>query len=232
MNDRDLLAAEHALGLLEGQALLEARGLTATDPGFAAAVDDWQERLAPLFDEVGEQAPRKELWQHIRAEIAAAPPGGGNVVALKRRLGMWQGLAAGASAIAASLALVVAFDATRPPAIVEPAAPIMLASLMSPSKDIMLSAALEADHRTLTLMPGKITPPPGRRLALWLIPSDGRPRSLGTLGGKTERMIVDPGMAEHFDEEPMLALTIEPATGAPVAQPSGPMVASGQLRLI
>ena len=50
MSDRDLLAAEYALGLLEGEALLEARGLSATDRDFGDAVDGWLERLAPWLD--------------------------------------------------------------------------------------------------------------------------------------------------------------------------------------
>lgn len=230
MSDRDLLAAEYALGLLEGEQLLEARGLAATDPAFARVVESWSERLGPWFDEFGEHEPRRETWERIRIAIAAAPEGG-NIVELKRRLGFWKGLSAGASAIAASLALVVGFNAIRePPAIQAPAAPIMAASLMSPSKEVMLSAAFEADGRTLTLMPGKMAPPRGRSYQLWVIPADGRPRPLGMVGNKADRMAVEPAMVEHFHEQPMLALTIEPESGAPGGLPSGPMVASGQLR--
>jgi len=230
MSDRDLLAAEYALGLLEGEALLEARGLAASDRAFAGAVESWHERLAPWLDDIGEQAPPATAWDRVRAAIAAAPAGG-NVIELKRRLGVWQGLTAAATAVAASLALVVCFNATRQPSAIEtPAAPIMAASLMSPAKEVMLSAAFEADGRTLTLMPGKMAPPPGRSVQLWVIPADGKPRSLGMVGGKAERMVVKLEMVEHFHEQPMLALSIEPEGGAPGGQPSGPMVASGQLR--
>jgi len=230
MSDRDLLAAEYALGLLEGEALLEACGLAASDRAFADAVERWHERLAPWFDEIGEQAPPAAAWDRVRAAIAATAAGG-EVVELKRKLGLWQGLTAAATAVAASLALVVGFNATRQPTAIEtPAAPIMAASLMSPAKEVMLSAAFEADGKTLTLMPGKMAPPPGRTVQLWVIPADGRPRSLGMLGGTAERMAIAPEMVEHFHQQPMLALSIEPKGGAPGGQPSGPMVASGQLR--
>jgi anti-sigma-K factor RskA len=230
MSDRDLLAAEHALGLLEGEQLLEARGRVASDAAFARAVEAWQRRLAPLFEEIGEQVPPEATWDRVRAAIASARDGG-DIVQLKRRLGVWKGLSAGASAIAASLALVVGYNAIqRPSAIEAPAAPIMVASLMSPANDVMLSAACEADGRTLTLMPGQMTPPPGRTVQLWLIPADGKPRSLGMVGGRAQRIEVAPEMAEHFHEQPMLTLTIEPMGGAPGGRPSGPMVASGQLR--
>ncbi len=231
MNERDLLAAEYALALLEGEQLLHARGRIVADAAFARAVESWQERLAPLFDEIGEQAAPDAAWERIRAAIAALPADGAKVVELKRKLGFWKGLSAAASAIAAGLALVVGFDAIRPPPAVEaPGAPIMVASLMSPSKEVMLSAACEPDGRTLTLMPGEMAPPPGRSVQLWLIPADGRPRSLGLVAGKAQRIAVGPDMAEHFHEEPMLALSIEPEGGAPGGRPSGPMVASGQLR--
>ncbi len=230
MSESDLLAAEYALGLLEGEALLEARGLAATDAAFARAVEDWQRRLAPLFDEIGEQAPPEDLWERIRQAIAGLPEGG-NVIELKRKVSLWKGLSAAASAVAASLAVVVGYNVIREPsAITAPAAPIMLASLMSPTKDVMLSAAFEADGRTLTLMPGKMAPSRGRSYQLWVIPSDGKPRPLGMVGDKSERMAVEPAMVEHFHEQPMLALTIEPEGGAPGGRPSGPMVASGQLR--
>lgn len=230
MTKRDQLAGEYALGLLEGEELLAARGLAATDAAFARAVEDWQERLAPWFDEFGERKPPAETWERIRASLAAAPPGG-NVVELKRKLGFWKGLSVASSAIAASLALVVGYNAMQQPTAIEaPAAPIMAASLMSPSKEVMLSAAFEADGKTLTLMPGKMAPPPGRIVQLWVIPADGKPRSLGTVGMAAERMAVEPAMVEHFHEQPMLALSLEPMGGAPGGQPSGPMVASGQLR--
>jgi len=230
MSDHDLLAAEYALGLLEGAPLLEARGLAATDAVFARAVEQWQERLAPLFDEIGEGVPPETLWERIRLGITAAPEGS-NVVELKRRLSIWKGLSVAASAVAASLALVVGYNAMRPPPVIQaPAAPIMVASLMSPAKDVMLSAAFEADGRTLTLMPGKMAPSRGRSYQLWVIPADGKPRPLGMVGDKADRMAVAPAMVDHFHEQPMLALSIEPEGGAPGGRPSGPMVASGQLR--
>lgn len=230
MTEREQLAGEYALGLLEGEELLAARGLAASEPAFARAVEDWQQRLAPWFDEFGEKRPSAETWERIRASIAAAPVAG-NVIELKRKLGFWKALSAASSAIAASLALVVGYNATQQPTTIDArAAPIMAASLMSPSKEVMLSAAFEADGKTLTLMPGKMAPPPGRTVQLWVIPADGKPRSLGTVGMAAKRMAVEPAMVEHFHQQPMLALSIEPMGGAPGGRPSGPMVASGQLR--
>ncbi len=57
MTQTDTLAAEYALGLLEGEDLLRARGMVASDPDFAAAVARWERQLAPLLDEVPAATP-------------------------------------------------------------------------------------------------------------------------------------------------------------------------------
>ena len=65
LSPEELLAAEFALRLLEGEALLEARGRFAREPQFAARVAWWEDRLAPLLDELGGAEPGPELWTRI-----------------------------------------------------------------------------------------------------------------------------------------------------------------------
>ena len=71
MTADDRLAAEYAIGLLEGQDLLDARGRVASDPAFAQAVEWWEERLAPLLDGIAETAPPEQLFARIVAAIDA-----------------------------------------------------------------------------------------------------------------------------------------------------------------
>ena len=47
--EQDLLAAELALGLLDGTERAEALRLCLSDPAFARAVDAWSIRLSPLL---------------------------------------------------------------------------------------------------------------------------------------------------------------------------------------
>ena len=235
MNERELLAAEHALGLLEGEALLEARGMVASDVEFARSVEAWEQRLAPMLDEIGEATPPAALWNRIRSALAEVDVQEGNVIALRRRLGFWKGLSAAATAIAASLALVVAYQVTRPPpAPVAPAAqaPVMVASLMSEDKTMILSAAFRSEDNSLMLMPGEMAPAPGRSHELWIIPADGTPRSLGLVGAGEERMAVDPAMAPHFADAATLAVSVEPEGGSPGDVPTGPVIATGQLHRV
>lgn len=231
MSNRDLLAAEYALGLLEGEDLQAAQSFAACDPDVAAAVAWWDDRFGSMFAEIGEEAPPGGVWRRIQQRIATLPSDAGNVLQLKRRVGFWKGVSLATSAIAASLAFVMVSDFTQRQGLVETsAAPVMVASLMTPSKDVVLSAACEPDGRTLTLMPGEMAPTKGGTYRLWLIPADGRPRSLGVVGMKAKRMTLAPEIVEFFRHEPMLALTLEPDGSSPGGVPGGPIVASGQLR--
>lgn len=49
--DREALAAELALGLLDGQARADALRLRLGDPVFAALVEAWEVKLSPLYSE-------------------------------------------------------------------------------------------------------------------------------------------------------------------------------------
>ena len=231
MTDREYLAAEYALGILEGEELVEARGLLASDEDFAREVEAWEERLAPLFDEMGEETPPEALWQRVKAEIDNGRAG--DVVDLRKRLGWWKGMTAAASAVAASLALVVAYDVTRPPPPVEaPAArgPVMVASLMSEDNAMMASAAWMPEARSLMVMPGSMPADPGHSHELWIIPADGKPRSLGLVSGDApHKMAVPAAMATYFAEAATLAISVEPEGGSPGDGPTGPVIASGSL---
>lgn len=230
MTERDHLAAELALGLLEGAELLEARGLMASDADFAHLVAAWEERFSPLFDEFRGAEPPAEMKERILRSLEF---GDGNVVVtLRKRLGWWKGAAAVASAVAASLALVVAYDVTRPPPPVARPAPaeMMVASLMSPDQEMMLSATWLADRGSLMLTPGDMPPEPGRSHELWIIPADGTPRSLGLVQAEQpSRMDVPAPLQAQFAGGATLAISIEPAGGSPAAGPTGPVVASGVL---
>ena len=72
--ERGELAAEYALGVLDGEALARARSLAAGDPVFRAEVARWSGRLAPLLDDVAPVAPPARAWPQIDAAISAPPP--------------------------------------------------------------------------------------------------------------------------------------------------------------
>ncbi len=97
-HDLDMMAAELVLGLLgPGEPAQEA-----ATPAFNRAVDAWQDRLAPLLDEVALVAPPPRLWTAIQAAIGDAPASTQHRPGLWNSLRFWRGFGFGAGALGAA----------------------------------------------------------------------------------------------------------------------------------
>lgn len=236
-DDFDLLAGEYALGLLEGEDLFRARSLLESDDGFRARVSHWSARLAPLLDEVEAVVPPAGLWARVERSIApsgpersAAPAASSNVHVLRRRVNLWRGYAAAATALAASLAFfLVARPADSP--VPPPAAPPLVAMMGSEGGTARLVASFDPDRRSLVVAPAAgVEAVPGHSHELWLIPADGKPRSMGLVApGAPRRMAIAAPLLAEMKPEATLALSVEPTGGSPSGQPTGPVIASGKL---
>ena len=226
--ERDLLAAELALGLLEGEERAAAQALAARDHGFRAAVGAWTARLAPMLDEVDGIAPPPALWDRVEAGIA--PPPASNVVQLRRRMNLWRGYSLAATAIAASLALVLVTRPSAPPA---PAAPQTLVAMMqSQAGPARLVATYDAATRRLVVQAAAgMAPAAGHAHELWLIPaSGGKPHPMGIVSATApNKMDVPMPMAADVREGASFAISVEPPAGSPTGLPTGPVIAQGKL---
>jgi anti-sigma-K factor RskA len=258
--ERDPLAAEFALGVLDGEGLTAARSLLRQDAEFRASVARWTGRLAPLLDEVSSVTPPAHLWQAIESQLEprtaagtiAPRPANDNVDRLRRRVGMWQGATAAATALAASLALVVTTRPpptpvsqpieqapsdglpttvpARPPA-AQDAQPPMIAMLSDEQQKAgMLVASWDPAKRRLTLVAaGAMPSDPERSNELWVIPADGKPRSLGVVPRPRMHLDLSDAIARQMHDGVTLAVSIEPIGGSPTGGPTGAVIASGKL---
>lgn len=233
-DEDDILAAEHALGLADAAARVEA------DPAFAAAVDAWRARLLPMMG-AAETPPPPELWAKIAGAIPAAvhapaPPA--------PRTDRWRIATFVASAAAAVLALLlvvrpggeapVAPPALRPaPVATAPATPhIMVAALTPEAGDGMVSVTFDDKVGQMTVMPMKMDAG-GKSPELWMIPADGKPRSLGVIPEKkAATMRVAPAHRAMLGAGVVLAVSLEPAGGSPTGLPTGPVVMKGKMQLV
>lgn len=235
--ERDLLAAEHALRLLEADELARAQALALADPLFGEQVEAWQARLAPFAAELQGEHPDPALWTRIEQAISASPLGG-NVIALQRRVKLWRAYGTGATAIAASLALVVGYQASRDAAAPEPVqqaqpAPMLVASLASDEADTALAVTYHEATSSLLVTPTRLQGMEGRDHELWIIPEGGKPISLGLVrGGSPSRHTISSEIAPHFRQRSSIALSVEPYGGSPTGQPTGPVIAAGELGII
>lgn len=224
MPEQDRLAAEHALRLLEGQELMTARGLMAGDPAFAAAVADWEEKLAPLYDGTPGTAPSPAMWARIEAELARPAPSA-DIATLEGRVRRWQI----ASAFSAAAAIVLAFFAlpgtqAPPPA---PEAPLM-ANIPIADTPLRLAVTYLPERSEMLVSASGLTADGVHDHELWLVTPDDGAQSLGVVvPGEQKRVTVDAALAQHISEGAQMVLTREPLGGAPADGTAGPVVAEG-----
>jgi anti-sigma-K factor RskA len=229
-----MLAAEHALRLLEGDDLAEAQRLERSDPAFATAVAQWQERLAPVFDDFLEAVPDPSVWRRIQTSVR---PANDNLASVSRRLRLWRGYGIAASAVAASLALFVGFNVggrleqvAAPAPMAQAERAVLVATLASQDEVTSLSVAYDGEQGSLLVSPGRLRRAPGRVHELWIIPAGGQPISLGLIRAtEPQRLPIAREIAPHFRQRSAIALSVEPVGGSPKDGPTGPVVASGEL---
>lgn len=234
MTERELLAAEHALRLLEGEELLAARRLEAEDAAFAAEVRAWEERFAPLFDIVAHEPPPAGMWERIARRLEE--PAGGELVVLRQKLARWRAGAI-AAAIAASVLLLLQVQPRSAPPVTPPApaqqAPMLLASLASENGAEALTLAYRPGRRELMVNAARLSSPAGRSRELWIIPAGAKPISLGVVApGEERRRTLNPAMAARFQKGATIAISDEPEGGSPGGQPTGDVLVAGNLLTI
>lgn len=230
-DDDDLLAAELVFGLIDGAEARAAESRLARDDAFAEAHARWQAYAAALF--AGEElVPRPSVWSAIAARLPANDSGNdaGQPMVRLTRLRRWQG-----AALAASLAALVfgGIAWQRPaevPVAMPPAAP-MVAVLTGKQGSFAIS--FDSATRRISAVPAGLAS--GLNLGahsteLWVIPADGKPRSLGlvnasaagaSLPGATAASLMAGGVT--------LAVSVEPRGGSPTGLPTGPVILTGKL---
>ncbi|EDL48148.1 anti-sigma factor domain-containing protein [Erythrobacter sp. SD-21] len=231
----DMMAAEYALGLLEGEELLAARGREARDPEFAAEVAFWQDRLTPLLDEVDAATPREEVWERISAALADTGESG-EVVSLASRLRRWKLAAsvATAAAVAAVTLLVVSPTQSPSPVPATSQAPLA-ASIPIADTQLRLAVTYLPDRQELLVSASGLTADGVHDHELWLVPqSENTPLlSLGVVApGEERRYPLAAEVAAEMADGSGLVLTREPLGGKPRDADAGPVVAEGRLQKI
>jgi anti-sigma-K factor RskA len=221
------LAAEYALGVLDGPERARAEALAARDPAFAAEVAAWQARLAPLADDVAPVSPPESLWARIEARLPVALPERKPSPArpgLWRNLAFWRGLSFGSLGLAAASVAALVIVARTP-------APVPLLARLGPAAGgATFVAAVDPQRRAVMVIPAALGGADARVPELWLIPADGVPRSLGVFDpDHPAAMPIPEALMPHMTRSAALAVTLEPPGGAPGGRPTGPVIAQGTL---
>ena len=225
LSENDIaLAGEYVLGLLDAAGEATAQARIATDTVFAAEVDAWRERLASMAGGADTTAPDK-IWADIEN---ALPRKTGQDVG-RGKLRLWQGLSAASMAVAAYLGVLLWAQPFVPN--IESPAPLV-AALGSENGKTAITARYDRQSGELLMTPvalntGKLYP------EIWIVPADGKARSLGMMAvGKPTLVAVTPEMREFMAAGGTLAITPEPQGGAPNGSATGPIIASGKITVI
>lgn len=223
----EAIAAEYVLGVLPAEERVPVALRIGQDRTFADLVDRWEVRLAPLglgYSDV--EAPARVKAALDRQLFSSAAPG----PALPAREGFWQSLGFWRGVSAASLAafaLAVAMPVLSPP----PSPPRMLASLQPKSSDVQYVAFLDKGRHEVALAHVSGEKNAGRDFELWMIEGGSAPISMGVLpAGSMIRIELSPEAQRKLAAGAVLAISLEPTGGSPTGQPTGPVVAAGDLR--
>jgi anti-sigma-K factor RskA len=227
-----LLAAEYALGTLEGGDRSRAEALEASEDDFRAEVDRWRRHLLALDDTASPHQPGLELWQHIHAGLgvqsvlaqSTSREGTGvlhatwlSSLAFWRRLGL-----AGIATTLLLAALLWTGTTSR-----ELQLPSYVAVLSAP--DGRAAAIINAySDGTVELVPlDKISVPQGRTIEVWMQQTDMTgPVSIGRLDA-ARRMKFDLNSAGRPGLKDFFALTLEQSGGSPTGAPTGAILMKG-----
>lgn len=230
---RDAEAAEYVVGTL---AIAERRAFErdmAADPALARAVRDWEARLDPLAEAVAPVEPGADLWSAIRRAIGGqdgARESGAEIVdlarhaALRRSRSTWRGVAVGASALAAMLALYVAADRVIPGL----ARPTLVAVVNRSGELPALLVRIDPRAGLVQVRALAAETPPDRSLELWSVRAGEAPRSLGIVGAEVTRAVLPSGAGRSL-ENATIAVSVEPRGGSATGLPTGPVVYTGRL---
>jgi len=238
LTSQQMFAAEHALGLLEGEELLEARVRMGRDEPFTKAVQDWEDRLAPLFGEIESAEPSPELWTRIEAHVHAIKPASpAQVIDLTARLKRWRWTAGITSAAAAIMLAVMLFNPGSEPGAVVPsnngtvlaAADPLVAQMPIGDTGLRLDVTYIPESERLLVSAIGLTADGVHDHELWLVPANGG--ALQSLGVVVPGDVLSQELAQditaNMGDGVGLVLTREPIGGKPADQDAGPVVAEG-----
>lgn len=237
------LAGEYVLGTLRGAARQRFEAMRREDPALAAVVRQWEAGLTPLAERVAPVEPPARVWKAIETRIDSAR-GASSIAPAKATgsslspvrgsslwssLAFWRTFGLTAGGLASVLLATFLYLATGPrgepvfvavltdPRAVATAPPHLVVSMHSP--DLLRVRMVRAWQGVEK-----------KSLELWVLPTQGKPRSLGTFtNAPGDTMIkittADPRVQGAY----ALAVSVEPPGGSPTGQPTGPVVASGSI---
>jgi anti-sigma-K factor RskA len=229
-----VLAAEYVLGVLGGEERRAVEARMAEEASFAREIAEWEEKLGGMASYVPPATPPAQTWLRIQASLGEQPFSDTPApTSIWQSLGFWRGISIGSSVLAAACVAALLYVGTRapPPAPARtPGTPLLATLTGAQTKMPNFVAAIGADSRSLTIVPASLLTTDKRSMELWLIPQGGKPASLGLISaGQAVQLNLPPELAQQVATGASLAVSLEPPGGSPTGQPTGEVIALGNL---
>jgi anti-sigma-K factor RskA len=239
-DENELRCAEYALGVLDARERAALEQDVERDPALQRTLDDWHRRLAPLALDVRAIAPPARVWTRIQRDLgflsartsdAPAPRG------LWHSLDLWRWIGIGAS-VAALVLLGVnlkSLQQTTPAPQQVPTATVdngyMVATIARKDGVAHWTATVDIHNSRMIVVPAVLASvDPDKATELWLIPANHKPIALGVFPAReSATMHLPPEIMAQLNAQAVLAVSLEPTGGSPTGQPTGPVLATGEM---
>jgi anti-sigma-K factor RskA len=238
-DDQDRLAAEHVLGLLEGDERGLAERLLASDGGFQAQVEQWRRRFSEWDSTAADEPAGEDLWHRIEGGLetssqaepahavprpAATPrPSSPRLLqGLWDSLSFWRAFGMAGAAAALVLAAGLAFFAEK-----ASRQPILVAVLMNEANQPGAVLRTFTDGRAELTPLGDMQIPHNHSIQVWTFPDPaGAPVSVGVVQTARTVLLSLQNLPQPHSNQ-LFAISVEPLAGSPTGQPTGPVVMKG-----
>lgn len=216
---RRALAADYAIGLMPPTACRRFEQLLLEDSQLRAELAQWQDSLMSLTELLAEQPVPDRVWRGVTARIDPQTP----QLTLRQPFWSWLRVTIAACSLVAAVTLGVIYnrDEARYGATLR-------------SADAQSWMSIEAHENYLKIRPlAFATIEKNRSLEMWVIPSDGKPVSLGVIpSGGDGKIKLGSAQKALIRESITLAISLEPEGGSPTGQPTGPVLYKGVLSVL
>jgi anti-sigma-K factor RskA len=226
MNEEDkILAAEYVAGLLLPAERADFERRLAVEPQLRAEVRFWDERFLPLTDAIAPVQASTRVYSAIEDRLFAKER---TTSTWLQSLFFWRSLSF-ASLAALAVAALLYFQAPHGG---PTAAENYVAELSGPQQAVKLAVLYDGAKGEIKFTRVTGAPVTGRDFELWLIAGKNPPVSLGVLPQQANGIIKVSDALKSKLSGSVLAISDEPAGGSPTGQPTGAVLATGNMTLI
>lgn len=223
----DLFAAEYVLGVLGAEERTAAARRIDSEIHFSRLIDRWEAHFSVIASAYPEVEPPTSVKTALDFRLFQTPR---KSVAGKTHIWssllFWRGLAATA-------VILLLLQTIIPRVLNETPQSNLVASLTTEGSDVRYVIVFDARNAEVGLSHLSGERGTGHDFELWMIEDKNPPVSMGIIPvGATTRLRIPQQILDKISSGASLAISREPSGGSPTGQPTGPVVAVGELKAI